>query len=667
MDYSQYCFIEGVCMKSKNICTVIIIVLLPTVLIAQSENWVYNYNGSGNQSDGAFSIVYGDDGNLYAAGYSTGSSTSRDFTVISLTSAGDTNWTYRYNGPGNGLDRANSIVHGDDGNLYAAGYSAGTGTSSDFTVISLTTMGDTNWIYRYDGSGSSADEANSIIYGDDGNLYAAGYSTGSSTANDFTIISLTTTGDTNWTYRYDGSGSSLDNDKVRSIVYGADGNIYAAGCSDEGSTSYDFFVISITSAGDTNWTYKYNGASGSNSFDEALSIMYGSDENIYAAGYSRGSTTGYDFFIISFTSVGDTNWTYRYDGPANGIDGASSILYDNDSTIYASGYSQGSGTGNDLVVISLTTAGDTNWTYRYDGPGSNSDVAYSIVHGDDGNLYVAGNSTGSGTATDFTIISLTTTGESNWIYRYDGPGIDADNASSIVYGDDGNIYAAGNSTGSDTDKDFTVISLETSIGMSDVKTVSIDIPSNIPEDSTLYPTTSVANLSTYTVTFPVSCEIEPATPPYISIDTIICLSPGDTTQITFPDEFTFVSGTYTVTVYTQLAGDENPENDTLVKLILTYDPGTAEGGSDMPTAFMFSAPTISNNETNITLVLYEMTKVDILVYDVVGKLSKTLVSEIFPAGMHSIPVILDLPAGVYFYNLNTGSDRNIIKKFVIIN
>ena len=447
-------------MKNWGSYIVLFLILLPIALFAQTENWIYRYNGSGNSRDYANSIVYGPDGKIYAAGYSTGSSTSRDFFVISLTGAGDTNWTYRYNGPGGGLDIAYSIVYGDTGNIYAAGYSAGSGTSSDFTVISLTTTGDTNWTYRYDGPGSSADQANSIVYSDTGNIYAAGYSTGNGTANDFTVISLTTTGDTNWIYRYNGPGSDLDNDKARSIVYGNDGNIYAAGSSDEGSTSYDFFVVSLTSSGDTNWTYRYNGATGSNSFDDALSIVYGDDGNIYAAGNSKGSSTGYDFFVVSLTSSGDTNWTYRYDGPGSSTDGASSIVFGGDGNIYAAGHSAG-----DFTVISLTSMGDTNWTYRYDGPGNGGDVAYSIVYGDDGDIYAAGYSTGSGTDYDFFVISLTSAGDTNWTYRYDGPESDTDEAISIVYGDDGNIYAAGNSTGSGTDRDFTVISLNPIIGV----------------------------------------------------------------------------------------------------------------------------------------------------------------------------------------------------------
>ena len=429
-----------------------IVLLLPIVLFAQGENWVYRCNGPWNAKDEAFSLVFGADSNIYTAGYSNRSNGFRDFTVISLTPVGSTNWIYKYHGTG-ATNIARDIVYGTDGNIYVAGYSDNVGSEWAFTVISLTVTGDTNWIYKYDGPGQ--DKAFSIAYGGDSNIYVAGSIWGIGTGLDFAVISLTTTGDTNWVYRYNGMG--YDWDQAFSLVYGADGNIYAAGSS--GGTNQDFIVISLTTTGNTNWVYRYNDTGGI--YECARSIVYGADGNIYAAGAtSIGDIAENTYFtVVSLTTAGDTNWIYRYSGTGNGTNRAYSIVYGADGNIYAAGSSNQLFNSDDFTVISLTTTGNTNWIYCYDDLYGSFDEAYSLDYGTDGNIYAAGYSTNSGTGYDFMVISLTTAGDTNWVYQYNGRRDSADIANSIVCGGDGNVYAAGYSTGSRTSLDYTVISL----------------------------------------------------------------------------------------------------------------------------------------------------------------------------------------------------------------
>jgi len=128
----------------------------------------------------------------------------------------------------------------------------------------------------------------------------------------------------------------------------------------------------------------------------------------------------------------------------------------------------GSGTTVDFTVISLTPTGAQRWLYQYNGPGNGADGAFSLVYGADGNIYIAGSSTGIGTYSDFTVISLTSTGTYKWAYRTNGPGNGSDGAYSLVYGADGNIYTTGSSTGNGTGTDFTVISLTSGIGIKEV-------------------------------------------------------------------------------------------------------------------------------------------------------------------------------------------------------
>jgi hypothetical protein len=199
----------------------------------------------------------------------------------------------------------------------------------------------------------------------------------------------------------------------------------------------------------------------------------------------------------------------------------------------------------------------------------------------------------------------------------------------------------------------------------DVGPYSIDIPDIVPLDTTFKPKATVTNYGNVDQpSFLVTCIInDPDT--YTSTKTIQCLAPHASIQFEFFSSFTFEGlGVYTIIVYTRLAGDEEPTNDTLAKVITAI--GVAEEGINIPEAFNFTAPTISKRKSNITLALPEATKIDLIVYDATGRLCEMLISQKFSAGTHNIPVTLDLPTGVYFYNLKSESGRNITRKFLLI-
>jgi uncharacterized delta-60 repeat protein len=402
------------------------------------------------------------DGNLYAAGRSWGAGTDADFTVLSLTSTGDERWLYRYNGPANDLDEAYSIAAGPDSNLYAAGYSDGGPTHRDLVVVSLTASGAERWVYRYDGPVNYEDYALSIVVGSDGNIYAAGYSDGSGNGGDLTVVSLTASGAERWVYRYNGPADTTD--WAESIIMGSDGNLYAAGYSDGSGNGGDFTVVSLTASGAERWVYQYDGPG--DWADIAYSIVMGPDGNIYAAGVSDGGGTFFDWAVLSLSDVGVERWVYRYSGSGNYWDRAKSIAVGPDGNLYAAGSIYRDGTADDLTVVSLSPGGAERWTYIYERPGESDDWANSIVSGSDGNLYVAGRSW-SGTLGDFTVVALTPTGAERWVYRYNGPGSSEDYALSIVTASDGNLYVAGGSDGAGTNDDFTVVSLAPDVGVAE--------------------------------------------------------------------------------------------------------------------------------------------------------------------------------------------------------
>lgn len=434
-------------MDLRNVRTFIVlpyICMLPliftTISYAQTERWVYTYNGTGYWDDVARDIVYGLDGNIYAAGSSRSNFNLDDFTVISLSSSGSERWVYTNDWSGS-WDHAYGVTYGLDGNIYVAGG----GDSSNIwrgTVISLTPPGSERWIYR---GNCGALSGGSITYGSDGYIYGVAASQG--------VWSLTSSGAERWFYVDDSLVPSGD------IVYGSDGHIYVPGVVYRSDPRWDFAVLSLTSNGIKRWLYTYNSIAGLSA--NAISICCGTDGNIYAVGYYYTDPITYEIMVASITPSGNERWIYGtgtnyYTSPYY------DIVYGSDGNLYSTVQLEDSVTH--LAVISLTSSGSERWIYKDTTGMAGSGV--SIVYGSDDYIYATGIIHRLITGNDFAIVGLTSSGSEIWIYTHNGSwGVD-DQPTSMVYGTDGNIYAAGISdVGGAVFEDFAVISVNPVTGI----------------------------------------------------------------------------------------------------------------------------------------------------------------------------------------------------------
>ena len=148
------------------------------------------------------------------------------------------------------------------------------------------------------------------------------------------------------------------------------------------------------------------------------------------------------------------SWVARYNGPGNGYDWASAVAVDSDGNVYVTGESPGSGTYSDYATIKYAAAGTLLWERRYNGPGNGDDCAYPLAVDSDGNVYVTGGSTGSSTSYDYATIKYDTNGIEEWVARYNGAGC---NANALAVDSDGNVYVTGESIGSGTGADYTTV------------------------------------------------------------------------------------------------------------------------------------------------------------------------------------------------------------------
>jgi hypothetical protein len=362
--------------------------------------WDYLLDGLGQYSyDVAHDIVYQADGNIYAVGQIVPwSSYSSDFAVVNVSNWGAQRWLYTYNGTSNNNDVAYAVV-ATDFVVTAAGYTTNSGTGADFTVISfMTNNGTALPVYTYNGSASGADEARDLVYDENTFIYAAGYSTETGNGKDIVVIKVDLAGNEKWVYTYDGAGTNTD--EAYSIILGQDGNLYVAGYSTESGSDRDFTVISLDTLGNERWVYSTTNTNK----EEAYAIVYGADNYIYAAGYRLDLLSEENILVVKLDTLGTNQWTYQYNGPIDHAeDVAKAIVYGVDNNIYIAGYSsQVMGQRKDFTIISLDTLKNVRWIYTYNGQADSNDVANAIVYGDDGNLYAAGYLN----SRDFGIISI---------------------------------------------------------------------------------------------------------------------------------------------------------------------------------------------------------------------------------------------------------------------
>jgi len=147
----------------------------------------------------------------------------------------------------------------------------------------------------------------------------------------------------------------------------------------------------------------------------------------------------------AFAQTVDTAWVKRYNGPDNGTDGNCRLALDAVGNVYVAGSSWGSAGDFDFAMVKYSSSGNEEWVRRYDGPGNDTDFVYALAVDKFNDVYVTGTSMGSGTLEDYTTIKYHPDGDTAWVRRYNGPGNDEDFATAVTVDTSGNVCVTGGS------------------------------------------------------------------------------------------------------------------------------------------------------------------------------------------------------------------------------
>jgi len=150
-------------------------------------------------------------------------------------------------------------------------------------------------------------------------------------------------------------------------------------------------------------------------------------------------------------------WAARYDGPGHDDDSPEALAVDGAGNVYVTGQSTGSGTDYDYATVKYNASGKQVWARRFNGPGNGPDCANAVALDGSGNAYVTGWTVVSGGKYDIATIKYDKNGRQVWVRRYDGPGHGDDMATALALDGSGNVYVTGGSYYSGSDYDYVTV------------------------------------------------------------------------------------------------------------------------------------------------------------------------------------------------------------------
>jgi hypothetical protein len=414
-----------------------------------SELWVARYNGPGNGADGADALAVDGAGNIYVTGNIVLGPGSGACATIKYNSSGQQQWISLYN------DCSPYALALDGvGNVYVAGM-GWVGMFTEYATIKYNASGVQQWVSFYSGPGSGDDHANALAADGAGNVYVTGYSIGSALYPDYATIKYDSSGEQQWVARYNGAEIGA-NEALALAVDGA-GNVYVTGYSYGVAINADYATIKYNSSGELQWVSRYNGQA--NAGDIAYALVLDGTGNVYVTGGSIESGTSSDYTTIKYNASGEQQWVSFYNGPGNSGDAACALALDEAGNVYVTGSSDGGATGIDYATIKYDSSGEQQWVARYDGPVSGPDIDYAtaLALNGAGNVCVTGYGSGVGTVTDYATIKYSASGQQLWVSRYNGPGNGYEEAAALAVDGAGDVMVTGVSLGIGTSYDYATI------------------------------------------------------------------------------------------------------------------------------------------------------------------------------------------------------------------
>ncbi|MCP4633611.1 MAG: T9SS type A sorting domain-containing protein [candidate division Zixibacteria bacterium] len=598
-----------------------------------------------------------DDGYLIAGYTSSYGAGNGDVYLIKTDASGDIVWTRTFGGIFN--DRAYSAITTTDGGYAIIGETRSFGNGEkDVYLIRIDTHGDSLWARTY--GGENGDYGYYISSTDDDGFIIAGYTTSFSDGDkDIYLIRTDFYGDTLWTRSYGGE----DDEEAWSVIPIDDGFVLTGNTTSYGAGNRDVYFIKTDINGDTLWTRIFGGLSS----DYGQNIALTSDNGYLIAGYTASFGAGNrDVYLIKVDSTGSEQWSRTYGGTES--DFGMSIIPSDHNEYIISGTTESFGVGgSDCYLLKIC-----------DEPGR-----FELVYNPEEFIFEIPYD--SSTSKEFAILSHG--GNGYLIPRCDSSWISFEPDSlSLLPGDSSVIGVEFRSHGYNYNEVYqTEIYFESdkpgledaviSVEMTVVPPRDIAIISIVSPDSSMFtginytPSAICTNNGMLSESFDAGFEIvHNSNIIYSSISNVEEISPGETLQVYFDNFTPSDSGSYLLSSFSLLNGDNNTANDTMTSESYCYQRnyliGTVSGVLSLQNSPYFVNGDIRIPEDSILIIEPGVS----LIFN--GRFSFTADSNstLIAVGVNDDPIIFtaeNIDSGWFGIDLVSINDSSIISYAVI--
>lgn len=421
-----------------------------------SEEWRFTWAGLRDGNANALDIAT--DGDVVVAGRLRND--DDDFAVAKLDGqTGEYRWR-RIIGDAGGYDEAYDVAADVDGSVYVAGGISPQGGQKDFAVVRLNAAGDAVWTSSFDGGASSSDEAYALALGP-GFVAATGYTvTTFDTMNDFTIARFkATTGEIERRITLGDPIDDFTNDDGYAVTVDAEAAIIAAG-----RWGRSAFAIRVRENGTRAWERRIDGEPMVYASDALEGVVLASDGDPLVVGTLTRPENDLDFVVGRLdASDGSDVWQTFFDGTGtDSFDFGSAVTLDANDDVIAGGGVEGRSFGPDFTVVKTDgRSGDILWQQTLGTSGrEESEWVRDVATTETGDVLAGGTLTTEAGPT-FTVVKLAgTDGAERWRSVVDGGEANwGDGANAVAVAPNGDVVAAGQTTGPSTGADFTVVRL----------------------------------------------------------------------------------------------------------------------------------------------------------------------------------------------------------------